>query len=108
MAKRGSEEITKEEELEGAMVVVEEDEKAKEKEKKEEEAHPFAFHVSGPRNVATPNWRDLINSSWSVNVFPCSSFFLSCMFGFMFLDLLIYLLLYTIFGLMKSSLNVYF
>ncbi|XP_010442570.1 PREDICTED: GDSL esterase/lipase At4g10955-like [Camelina sativa] len=26
--------------------------------------HPYAFHVSGPRNVASPNWRDLINSSW--------------------------------------------
>uniref|UniRef100_A0A1J3EQE8 GDSL esterase/lipase n=1 Tax=Noccaea caerulescens TaxID=107243 RepID=A0A1J3EQE8_NOCCA len=32
---------------------------------KEEDAHhPYAFHVSGPRNVASPNWRDLINSSW--------------------------------------------
>ncbi|KAJ9147142.1 hypothetical protein P3X46_029334 [Hevea brasiliensis] len=30
----------------------------------EEEAHPYAFHVSGPRNIASPNWRDLINSSW--------------------------------------------
>ncbi|WCJ24869.1 alpha/beta-Hydrolases superfamily protein [Euphorbia peplus] len=30
----------------------------------EMEAHPYAFHVSGPRNVASPNWRDLINSSW--------------------------------------------
>ncbi|XP_010241295.1 PREDICTED: GDSL esterase/lipase At4g10955-like [Nelumbo nucifera] len=29
-----------------------------------EEAHPYAFHVSGPRNVSSPNWRDLINSSW--------------------------------------------
>ncbi|XP_021898479.1 GDSL esterase/lipase At4g10955 [Carica papaya] len=29
-----------------------------------EEAHPYAFHISGPRNVASPNWRDLINSSW--------------------------------------------
>ncbi|KAJ8749386.1 hypothetical protein K2173_018876 [Erythroxylum novogranatense] len=28
------------------------------------EAHPYAFHVSGPRNVAFPNWRDIINSSW--------------------------------------------
>lgn len=28
------------------------------------QAHPYAFHVSGPRNVASPNWRDLINSSW--------------------------------------------
>lgn len=29
-----------------------------------EEAHPYSFHVSGPRNVSSPNWRDLINSSW--------------------------------------------
>ncbi|CAN4087321.1 unnamed protein product [Withania somnifera] len=28
------------------------------------ESHPYAFHVSGPRNVASPNWRDLISSSW--------------------------------------------
>ncbi|KAK9284852.1 hypothetical protein L1049_024032 [Liquidambar formosana] len=45
MAKRSAEEISNE-------VVV------------EKEAHPYAFHVSGPRNVASPNWRDLINSSW--------------------------------------------
>ncbi|KAJ0243059.1 Alpha/beta-Hydrolases superfamily protein [Hirschfeldia incana] len=32
---------------------------------KEDDAHhPDAFHVSGPRNVASPNWRDLISSSW--------------------------------------------
>ncbi|EFH54010.1 predicted protein [Arabidopsis lyrata subsp. lyrata] len=32
---------------------------------KEDEAHhPYAFHVSGPSNVASPNWGDLINSSW--------------------------------------------
>lgn len=33
---------------------------------KEDDAdhHPYAFHVSGPRNVSSPNWRDLINSSW--------------------------------------------
>ncbi|KAJ7960653.1 GDSL esterase/lipase [Quillaja saponaria] len=30
----------------------------------EEEAHPYSFHVSGPRNLTSPNWRDLINSSW--------------------------------------------
>ncbi|XP_048138298.1 GDSL esterase/lipase At4g10955 [Rhodamnia argentea] len=29
-----------------------------------EEAHPYAFHVSGPRNVSSPNWRDLLSSSW--------------------------------------------
>lgn len=28
--------------------------------------HPYAFHVSGPRNVPSMNWRDLINSTWSV------------------------------------------
>ncbi|KAJ8438231.1 hypothetical protein Cgig2_028134 [Carnegiea gigantea] len=28
------------------------------------EAHPYAFHVSGPRNLSSPNWRDLIDSSW--------------------------------------------
>ncbi|KAJ0694020.1 hypothetical protein HanPI659440_Chr15g0603991 [Helianthus annuus] len=28
--------------------------------------HPYAFHVSGPRKVSAPNWRDLINSSWVV------------------------------------------
>ena len=33
---------------------------------KEKDAHPYAFHVSGPRNVPSPNWRDLINSNWSV------------------------------------------
>lgn len=31
---------------------------------KEEEAHPYAFHVSGPRNLVNLNWRDLISSSW--------------------------------------------
>lgn len=31
-----------------------------------EEGHPYAFHVSGPRNVPSPNWRDLISSNWSV------------------------------------------
>jgi hypothetical protein len=34
----------------------------------QEEAHPYAFHVSGPRNVSSPNWRDLISSSWSVPI----------------------------------------
>ncbi|CAN8302375.1 unnamed protein product [Cochlearia groenlandica] len=32
--------------------------------KEDESHHPYAFHVSGPRNVASPNWRDLISSSW--------------------------------------------
>lgn len=35
--------------------------------------HPYAFHVSGPRNVPSINWRDLINSTWSVQY--NSSFF---------------------------------
>ncbi|KAH6822890.1 alpha/beta-Hydrolases superfamily protein [Perilla frutescens var. hirtella] len=26
--------------------------------------HPYAFHVSGPRNVPSINWRDLISSTW--------------------------------------------
>lgn len=41
------------------------------------EAHPYAFHVSGPRNVSSPNWRDLISSSWSVPIsilYPLLSF----------------------------------
>lgn len=66
MAKRGAEEITKdveEQEEEGAMAVVQEV-----VEEEEVAHHPYAFHVSGPRNVAKPNWRDLINSSWSVKV----------------------------------------
>ncbi|KAE8684652.1 golgi transport complex family protein [Hibiscus syriacus] len=67
-AKRGAEEkITKEvmvvQEMGGGAVAVVEEQEEKDKEK--EEAHPYAFHVSGPRNVARPNWRDLINSSWS-------------------------------------------
>lgn len=61
MAKIGAEEIKPTEET--ATVV-------------KEEAHPYAFHVSGPRNVASPNWRDLINSSWSVT----SRFVLICVF----------------------------
>ncbi|KAG0458110.1 hypothetical protein HPP92_023001 [Vanilla planifolia] len=28
------------------------------------DGHPFDFHVSGPRNLSSPNWRDLIRSSW--------------------------------------------
>ncbi|CAL0310868.1 unnamed protein product [Lupinus luteus] len=30
----------------------------------QQEPHPYAFHVSGPRNLANLNWRDLISSSW--------------------------------------------
>ncbi|KAF8408900.1 hypothetical protein HHK36_004970 [Tetracentron sinense] len=30
----------------------------------EDQAHPYAFHVSGPRNISSPNWRELISSSW--------------------------------------------
>lgn len=56
MAKIGGEEMksTNENEDEKAIVL------------KEEESHPYSFHVSGPRNVASPNWRDLINSTWLV------------------------------------------
>ncbi|CAJ1964240.1 unnamed protein product [Sphenostylis stenocarpa] len=47
--------VTKEEE--GIKEVVQEEEE-------EEASHPYAFHVSGPRNLANLNWRDLISSSW--------------------------------------------
>lgn len=59
MAKIGAAEITLAPTKENATALV------------EEEAHPYAFHVSGPRNVASPNWRDLINSSWSVLIMLC-------------------------------------
>ncbi|XP_030517316.1 GDSL esterase/lipase At4g10955-like [Rhodamnia argentea] len=26
--------------------------------------HPYAFHVSGPRHLSSPNWRHLLNSTW--------------------------------------------
>uniref|UniRef100_A0A7N0UEN6 Fungal lipase-type domain-containing protein n=1 Tax=Kalanchoe fedtschenkoi TaxID=63787 RepID=A0A7N0UEN6_KALFE len=29
-----------------------------------QQLHPHAFQVCGPRNVASPNWKDLISSSW--------------------------------------------
>ncbi|KAF3652261.1 putative CASP-like protein-like [Capsicum annuum] len=59
MAKGGVEEMRNE------MVVEAEGEvKMENFEKGDVEAHPYAFHVSGPRNVASPNWRDLISSSW--------------------------------------------
>ncbi|XP_058068400.1 GDSL esterase/lipase At4g10955-like [Magnolia sinica] len=32
-----------------------------------EEGHPYDFHVSGPRNLSLPNWRDIISSSWKDN-----------------------------------------
>ncbi|XP_057735933.1 GDSL esterase/lipase At4g10955-like [Arachis stenosperma] len=38
--------------------------KEEEGEVEEEEAHPYSFHVSGPRNLSTLNWRDLIYSTW--------------------------------------------
>ncbi|XP_049402760.1 GDSL esterase/lipase At4g10955-like [Solanum stenotomum] len=58
MAKRGAEEMRNE------MVAAEGEIKMENFEKGVVESHPYAFHVSGPRNVASPNWRDLINSSW--------------------------------------------
>ncbi|KAK3008417.1 hypothetical protein RJ639_014754 [Escallonia herrerae] len=41
-----------------------EGEREMEKEGSHRHHHPYAFHVSGPRNVSSPNWRDLISSSW--------------------------------------------
>lgn len=50
------------------------------------EAHPYAFHVSGPRNLSSPNWRDIINSSWFVSsFFPSYLYFLTFDFLFLFL-----------------------
>ncbi|XP_059301241.1 GDSL esterase/lipase At4g10955-like isoform X1 [Lycium ferocissimum] len=58
MAKRGSDEMKNE--LMGAEGEI----KMENLKEGVVESHPYAFHVSGPRNVASPNWRDLINSSW--------------------------------------------
>lgn len=33
-----------------------------------ENHHPYAFHVSGPRNVSSPNWREIIKSSWYISL----------------------------------------
>lgn len=47
--------------------------------------HPYAFHVSGPRNVPSINWRDLINSTWSVKfIFFSFLKFWICMLGLVF------------------------
>ncbi|KAK2984936.1 hypothetical protein RJ640_017744 [Escallonia rubra] len=35
-----------------------------EKEDSHRHHHRYAFHVSGPRHVSSPNWRNLISSSW--------------------------------------------
>lgn len=51
MSKTSAQEMVK---TEGADLVKEE----------RESSHPYAFHVSGPRNVAAPNWKEIIISSW--------------------------------------------
>ncbi|XP_052207515.1 GDSL esterase/lipase At4g10955 [Diospyros lotus] len=51
MAKRSAEEMATEADVE-------------EGENENSHHHPYAFHVSGPRNISSPNWRDIINSSW--------------------------------------------
>jgi hypothetical protein len=28
------------------------------------EGHPYDFHVSGPRNLPPPNWKEIVRSSW--------------------------------------------
>jgi hypothetical protein len=48
------------------------------------EAHPYAFHVSGPRSVSSPNWRDLISSSWSVPISIIFSTSIICLQIFLF------------------------
>lgn len=67
MAKVGEEVIVKSNSSseQGEKVVLMEENKEKE-EGQGEGHHPYAFHVSGPRNVSSPNWRDLISSSWLV------------------------------------------
>jgi hypothetical protein len=54
------------EEKENDVQVVVDEEKVVvvQKQEEKEEAHPYAFHVSGPRNLVNLNWRDLISSSW--------------------------------------------
>ncbi|XP_010557146.1 PREDICTED: GDSL esterase/lipase At4g10955 [Tarenaya hassleriana] len=68
MAKRGVMEDITEAETVAVMAAAAEDMGAATPEtvavREEETHHPYAFNVSGPRNVASPNWRDLINSSW--------------------------------------------
>ena len=65
MAKKGAEEVKSE-----VLQVVEEAggdvgcENQLEIQAQAQQQHPYAFHVSGPRNVPTINWRDLINSTW--------------------------------------------
>ncbi|XP_027931416.1 GDSL esterase/lipase At4g10955-like [Vigna unguiculata] len=58
--------VIKEEDEETKEVVQEKEEGTKEvvQQKEEEASHPYAFHVSGPRNLTNLNWRDLISSSW--------------------------------------------
>ncbi|XP_073298291.1 GDSL esterase/lipase At4g10955-like [Primulina huaijiensis] len=53
MGKREAEEVTKS----GILQVME-------TELATQNQHPYAFHVSGPRNVPSINWRDLISSNW--------------------------------------------
>jgi len=48
------------------------------------EAHPYAFHVSGPRNLSSPNWRDLINSSWLVKFLISNPTLISLFFFYLF------------------------
>ncbi|XP_068667115.1 GDSL esterase/lipase At4g10955-like [Aristolochia californica] len=33
----------------------------------EQDGHPYDFHVSGPRNLSSPTWRDLVSSNWKDN-----------------------------------------
>lgn len=46
----------------------------------EVEGHPYDFHVSGPRNLASPNWRDLIRSSWFVSLLTTIKIFVLLLF----------------------------
>lgn len=57
------------------------DQQPKMSETSEAAPHPYEFHVSGPRNLSAPNWRDLIRSSWLVNYFLSFPFFFASVLG---------------------------
>ncbi|KAL5701411.1 hypothetical protein ACHQM5_026751 [Ranunculus cassubicifolius] len=33
--------------------------------KEKDDEHPYAFHVAGPRNISSPNWKEIFSSSWN-------------------------------------------
>ncbi|KAI9114799.1 hypothetical protein K1719_014497 [Acacia pycnantha] len=47
-----------------AALMAKPDKRGVEERLQDEAHHPYAFHVSGPRNFASLTWKDLLNSSW--------------------------------------------